>query len=297
MSKRGRLEISEALRRSVTDLGSDAEGWLEGIPALIARVANDWQLEVGPPLRHGGVASIILPVTTRDGTAAFLKLSVPHDESRHEADALRRWDGNGAVKLLRSSEDGFTLLLERCLPGHDLWQLSIEEQIEVMADLLPRLWASPQPDDPFHELALTSIRWERQMLAKAQAMGVSDEVGERACGWARELRESQPRRLLHGDFHPGNILAAERGPWLVIDPKPWVGDPAFDLAQILYNWVDADATGAPGTVDAIRHRAAQLSDRLSLDVDRVLLWAVVKAIGWDFGREATLVLDGAARRR
>ena len=46
-----------------------------------------------------------------------LKISIPHPEARHEADALRLYDGDGAVRLLRASEDGFTLLLERCHPG------------------------------------------------------------------------------------------------------------------------------------------------------------------------------------
>jgi hypothetical protein len=47
---------------------------------------------------------------------------------------------------------------------------------------------------------------------------------------------------------------------------------------------------------AVRLRATQLADRLSLEVERVLRWALVKAIGWDFGREKTLILDQAARR-
>lgn len=38
--------------------------------------------------------------------------------------------------------------------------------------------------------------------------------------------------MLHGDFHPHNILAAERG-WLAIDPLPVVGDPAYDAVQYL----------------------------------------------------------------
>ena len=33
------------------------------------------------------------------------------------------------------------------------------------------------------------------------------------------------RVLLCTDLHAGNVLAAQRRPWLVIDPKPYVGDP------------------------------------------------------------------------
>lgn len=58
-----------------------------------------------------------------------------------------------------------------------------------------------------------------------------------------------------------------------------------------------DSDPQASAVDAIQVRAAELADRLSLDFDRVLRWAVVKAIGWDFGRDKTLVLDEAARVR
>lgn len=52
------------------------------------------------------------------------------------------------------------------------------------------------------------------------------------------LLESLPRTathtvVLHGDINPGNILAAHREPWLAIDPKPMVGDPAYDPAPLL----------------------------------------------------------------
>lgn len=294
-SEREGVGASPALRRTVAELGPEAERWLAGVPALVAEIATAWDLDVGPALAHEGAASIVLPATTDQGVPAVLKLSVPHDESRHEADALARWDGDGAVSLLRSSEEGFTLLLERCQPGHDLWAASIDQQIAVMADLLPRLWA-PEPDGPFQELAETAAHWERQMLARATAMGVPGEVARRARRWAHELAEDQPRRLLHGDLHPGNVLAARRQPWLAIDATPWVGDPAFDLAQTLVNWIRVDRDTQHDAVGAIRLRAGQLAERLSLEVDRVLRWAVVKAIGWDVGREEALVLDEAATR-
>jgi len=41
--------------------------------------------------------------------------------------------------------------------------------------------------------------------------------------------------LLRTDLHAGNVLAARREPWLVIDPKPFVGDPASDAVQHMLN--------------------------------------------------------------
>lgn len=281
----------------MTEVGEVAQRWLSAVPTHVAEVAEQWDLTLGDQIEHGGVGSIIIAATTRDRTDAVLKLSVPHPEARHEAIALARWQGDGAVSVLRASDDGFTLLLERCRPGTDLWDAGIDEQVEVVVDLLPRIWLAPRPDDPFTELAATAARWEAGMYAKAAAMGVPDDVAGRARQWSARLRADPPRRLLHGDFHPGNVLATQRRPWLVIDPKPWLGDPAFDLAQVLMNWALVEAGETLGAVDQIRLRARQLADGLGLDVDRVLGWAVVKSIGWAFGRDTALVLDAAARAR
>lgn len=291
-----RLRVSPCLRRTVAELG--AEEWLRAVPTVIADVAEEWRLSIEPALVHQGCTAIVLPVlTTEHGVPAILKLSVPHEESRYEGDVLARWSGDGAVSLLRATTDGHTLLLERCEPGRELWDVSIDEQVDVITELLPKLWVSPHPDDHFQDLGDTVARWQQQMHSKAAAMNVPADAADRARRWAKELAEDQPRRVLHGDFHPGNILAAQRSPWLAIDPKPWIGDPAFDLAQVLANWIFVDSDVYPSATDAIRDRATELADRLSLDFDRILRWAVVKAIGWDFGRDKTLVLDGVARHR
>jgi streptomycin 6-kinase len=101
----------------------------------IAEVAGAWDLELGAQLHHEGMVSIVVGVTTRDGTPAILKLSVPHEDARGEATALRCWDGRGAVRLLRCTTDGFTLLLERCTPGHDMGRLSVDDQLAVVTEL------------------------------------------------------------------------------------------------------------------------------------------------------------------
>ena len=47
----------------------------------------------------------------------MLKLQFPHREVEHEAEALRRWDGDGAVRLLDVAPEHHALLLERAEPG------------------------------------------------------------------------------------------------------------------------------------------------------------------------------------
>lgn len=185
MSPSSETRVSARLRRTIAELGESAERWLTRVPPLIARVAEDWDIEPMEQLIHEGSCSIVLLATTADGAPAILKLSVPHEDARGEAAALRRWNGSGATRLLRSTPDGFTLLLERCIPGHDLWSLPIHEQIDVVAELLPRLWIPVDASTGVGELRDTIAEWEIQMARTHNACAELAEVILRASGWAR----------------------------------------------------------------------------------------------------------------
>lgn len=291
------VRISEALRQAVSRSGAAAERWLEAAPAFAAEVTAAWGLEPGDQLDHVGSNSLIFTVTTPQGQPAILKLGMPHDDAIGEAPALTRWSGRGAVHLLPASPDGFTMLLERCLPGTDLWTIPPNEQIEVVAALLPRLWL-PADDLEIRELSATVSGWRDRMRADPSSFDAPAEVVRRTAAWAEDLTGQGPCRLLHGDLNPGNVLLAEREPWLAIDPKPWLGDPAFDLAQLLANWVwRAEHAEVPrdDVAQMIAERATELAGRLSLDTGRVLRWAAIKAVAWDNGREHTQIFDAAVR--
>jgi hypothetical protein len=55
---------------------------------------------------------------------------------------------------------------------------------------------------------------------------------------ARFPRTATASVLLCTDLHAGNVLAGPRRPWLLIDPKPYIGDPHYDLLQHLLNCAD-----------------------------------------------------------
>lgn len=82
----------------------------------------------------------------------------------------------------------------------------------------------------------------------------------------RELPKTADRSvLLSTDLHAGNVLASRRGPWLVIDPKPFVGDPAFDPVQHMLDCDERLATDPAGL-------AQRMAELLELDRGRVRLW-------------------------
>jgi hypothetical protein len=58
------------------------------------------------------------------------------------------------------------------------------------------------------------------------------------------------------------VLAAEREPWLVIDPKPYVGDLTYDVLQHMLN-CDKRLRADPGDF------VARMADLASLDAGRL----------------------------
>ena len=85
--------------------------------------------------------------------------------------------------------------------------------------------------------------------------------------------------MVHQDLHGGNVLRAEREPFLAIDPKPLVGERAFDVASLLRDR-RGELARDPSPARRVRRRLDQLSADLDLDRERMRRWAVVHALAW-----------------
>jgi streptomycin 6-kinase len=84
-------------------------------------------------------------------------------------------------------------------------------------------------------------------------------------------------RIVHGDLHGENVLAADREPWLVIDPKPMSGDPHYEPAPMLWNRWD-EVVDSGNVRDAVRRRFHAVVDGAGLDEDRARDWVVVRMV-------------------
>jgi streptomycin 6-kinase len=255
--------------------------WLESLPRLAEECAERWSLRLGEPFGQGHV-SLTAPVTLSDGGQAVLKLNFPEEESAYEADALTHWRGEGAVRLLEVDRERNALLIERAGPGTSLWEVEDDEEATLIAaSVLRRLWLRPPPEDhPFRLLAAEAERWTAQLRSDWEALGrpFEQRLVDAAAAAARELAGSQAKlAVCHQDLQGSNVLKARREPWLAIDPKPVVAEPAFDVASLLRDrrWSIDRAT--------IQRRLDLLAAELDLDRDRMQGWGLVHALHWGVG--------------
>lgn len=244
----------------------ERSAWLKTLPRVVRELEDRWKLSLGTPFAGDDVScSWVAPVVRGDGTGAVLKLGMPHMEGTHEIQALELLDGDPTVRLLEFDAELNAMLLEQCEPGTPLRERPEPEQDVVIAELLRRFWRSPAKPHPFRPLSAMTAYWAEETMTTAVLWSDKGLVRAGLQLFDELSRPSPDDVLLATDLHAGNVLRAQRAPWLVIDPKPFVGDRAYDATQHLLNCRARMLTAPKATIQ-------RFADLLAVDERRVRLW-------------------------
>jgi streptomycin 6-kinase len=201
--------------------------------------------------------------------------------------ALELWSRHGVAPRVHGSRDGgHTVLMERVRPGHNLRHTSAGalEIVETLGRLCPLIHLAGQ-EQRFRRLrdATDVDSWRRQLAGTRER----DEL-------EGLLAPSDEHRLLHIDLHWLNALRGPGG-WVVIDPKPVVGDPHAEV----FGFFDGPPLEAlPDGRRAAREHVRTLTDAYArcsgLDRDRLEAWIRIRALvsAGELGDE-----DGGGLRR
>ena len=247
--------------------------WLESLPHVLDRLLLQWSLRPETAFEHEGTCSWISPVVRSDGTQAVLKLAMPHMEGVDEIKGLRYWGGRSMVRLLEADDESGAMLLERCLPGTMLRSQPEPEQDKVIAAMLKRIWESTTEAVGllgFRPLLQMIDLWCEETIAKEYLWPDAGLVDEGLRVMKELARPAANDVLLATDLHGGNVLRAQRERWLAIDPKPFVGDRAYDPVQHLMNCEIRLQRDAPGLV-------ARVAELTEVDTERLRLWMFARA--------------------
>lgn len=237
--------------------------------ALARQLIDEWQLRAdGSPDENPDATT--LAVRTDDDAPAVLKIGSPVFADEHLV--LRRWAGDGAVRLLRADPHRHAVLTERSGPA-TLEAVSDTAACEVVAGLYARLHVPAMPQLPSAADALrcwlddaspASHTVPRRLIDQAHILG--REL--LADGEAAEV-------VLHGNLHVATVRAADRTPWLAVDPRPVNGDRNDEVAPMLSaRWHEV----AGRVRDGIRQRFWTLVDVAGLDEDRARAWVIVRMV-------------------
>jgi len=291
-----RLQVPEALvswhRKFFGEAGCV---WIDALPDLAAGLLDRWQLRPDGASMCGAVA-LVLPVLCTDGTPAVLKLQPVTHDTVGEPDALRAWNGNGAVRLLDHDPASGAMLLERLDADRSLGSVSDDlAALQILSELLARLSSVPAPAGLRRLSDVGADLLDRARRARTLVREPSQHRLIQACASALEdVLPEAGDRLLHEDLHYFNILAPhpadQRERWLAIDPKPLAGDPGFDLLPALHNrWEQVVATG--DVPRAIRRRFDLMTDVVHLDRKRATSWTLARILQnvlWDVEHDDTM---------
>jgi len=255
-----------------------APEWLARLPDVIRRCGERWDLVVEPPFPNLSF-NYAAPAVRRDGEKVVLKLCPPDDEFFAEVDALNVYGGRGMARLLDAEESWGAMLLERLEPGTAIIDLRDDEATGVALDVMRRFWSSAPPEHRFPNLADWFTRAFTRHRTYYGGSGPFDPgLFARGEALSFELLETSAEPVvLHGDLNYGNVLSAEREPWLGIDPKGIMGERAFDTAILLHDPTDRILT-QPSPREFLRRRVDQIEERTGFPRERVLGWGVAYAI-------------------
>lgn len=253
--------------------------WLKEIPQIIKYLERKWEIKVGEPFDLS--FNYVVSATRANSTKAVLKIMFPDAKAfQSEVDALKVFDGEGSVKLFEVSLEHFAMLLERAMPGIPLKPLEDDKQAtKTLASVIKKL-QKPVPKQ--HHF--TDVKDFAKEIAeyKVNYRGAKNPLPKYLVDKAEEIIKyliatSTKVVVNHGDLHHGNILSAQREPWLAIDPKGIVAERAYETGCMLRNPYPK-LIKQPNLENILTSRIQILAEELELDPIRIKQWGFVQTV-------------------
>lgn len=283
------VELPSAVEETVRAVfGAAGARWIDELPDVVAGLAERWGLSEFTAPFGGGTHAYVAGARRDDGRQAVLKVPMVDEENVAEATALYAYDGDGAVRLLEFDPATGAMLLEWAFPGTELLIQpgfpSLEGRPENVAKVktaceLYRRLRRPAPAVPDSFPALPAATdvidgLRTRLTDPAVAQEISPSLRALVERWCLTLSAPEgPLLIVNRDTHLGNIVAAEREPWLLIDPKPCLGEASFDAGFLLMIQIQSDPT--PEHADTV---IAATAAALDVDPERARGWALIRAV-------------------
>lgn len=279
----------ESLRKKLVDIhGAKAEQWFSELPNLLERFQQLWDIRLLNPVPNLSYNLVYFAENNADQSKVIFKAGVPNPDLENEIRALHYFAGHGCSELLKYDMAAGVMLLEQAIPGGMLDTLTLQglddQAVYICADVIDQLHAPAIVTPDLRKLPklsdrLLEYKQVRDVLAANPSRYQAFDLNafNKAEQLFSELSATTTESVvLHGDLHHYNILSARREPWLAIDPKGIIGDPAFELAAFMINPLPQIASMA-NLKDLLARRIRLFHEVLGYSEQRIRDWCVAHA--------------------
>jgi streptomycin 6-kinase len=263
--------MEQSFRHIITNTyGAKGKTWLDNLPKLIGECSTIWQLKKLTP--YPNLTYNYVLHGWQNNQPIVLKLRCDSNQLKKEIKVLKFFQGPNCVKIIDYKLELGALLMSQLQPGKNLSSLlDIDDRkaTHIAAHLLQVL----------HQEVNTEFKTLAQTLPD---FSQNFELLESFLPLARQLKalllsSSNPyERLLHGDFHHGNILQSQET-WCIIDPEGLCGDIGYDLAVFIRNPL-THLISLPNPKLIISQRITDLASLLQYPAHRLWQWTFLQAM-------------------
>ncbi len=278
-----RLHIPEIVRTRAGLRGDEGLAWLDGLPALTASLAQDWDLELGSIL-GGGTDALVMTCRTHDHQEVVLKVMMPRlTPGNDQVRALQAFGGQGYAAVYRHDAGRNAILLEKLGPQLGELGLPVARQIEVICATLRETWLA-NPDGAGFTTGAEKADSLADFIAELwrHFEGV---CAQRTIDQAYDFADLRRRAfdpatcvLAHGDAHAANTLTTpgDGARFKFIDPDGLFIERAYDLAIPMREWGEELLAGDPVLLG--RRRCEQLAGLTGVDPSAIWQWGLIERV-------------------
>lgn len=228
------MDIPESAQREMYRwMGEKTGEFLSLVDARLNKYSSQWQLS-DLAFMPTNTVNLLFSCKSLLYGQCVLKMCIPGPEVATEANCLLAYDGTAYCKLWAFDLTDDVLLLERVIPGDQMWEvIDYRERARLMALTVKDLPVGYSGPDKYP----TYLSWMEGIRSKLTDIGGLGDILfylDKALEIYGELKQRHNQNcLLHGDLHHENMLLNAKGGYTIIDPKGVVDDPVMETARFL----------------------------------------------------------------
>ena len=272
--------MNELKKNIISMYNDEGKQWLDSLPEITAKIANEHSLSGLTPVNN--MTFNYVASGYQNDKPIILKIGMNSKALTKESSCLKAFAKHAVAKVI--ADDTNMIIMQRAVPGSTLKDHFPDNDIDatkILCASIKELHKASIPESHnFYHLS-------ELFKTLDQKLDIPDEILTKAKHLRDDLLKSTTKEvLLHGDLHHDNILKNGDRPvdrsfgasgWLVIDPKGFIGDPAFEPAAYLCNPIP-ELLQENQPREIIENRINICSAELDIDSRRIADWLYAKSV-------------------